>query len=154
MKIHDLIVKPLKMHIDHRGFLVEGWRSDSSESLKPEMMYVSYSNPGIRRGAHKHINQKDYFIFIGPGNFRVVIIDDRSDSPTYKMVDDFYVGENNPAAVLIPTNCWHGYQNISSKMGMVINLPDKMYKGPNYSEDIDEIRMKWENIYDWPEIED
>jgi dTDP-4-dehydrorhamnose 3,5-epimerase-like enzyme len=118
------------------------------------MMYVSFSEPGVRRGAHLHKFQQDYFIFIGSGNFRVVVVDNRPESSTYKNCADFYVGENNPAAVIIPTDCWHGYQNVSSKMGMVINIPDKLYKGKNYSEPVDEVRCKWEEIYAWPEIVD
>ena len=153
MKIHDLIVQTITPHIDHRGHLIECWRTDKS-NFNPEMMYISYSKPGVRRGAHLHRFQQDYFIFMGPGNFRVVVKDNRPDSPTYNEVDDFYVGENKPAYVIIPTDCWHGYQNVSNHTGMVINIPDKLYKGKNYSEPVDEVRCHWDEIYSWPEITD
>jgi len=148
--IKDLVVKPLKNHIDNRGYLVEGWRSDFEElpEFKPEMLYVSYSRPNVRRGAHLHHYQRDYFLFMGPGNFYVVVIDNRPDSPTYKKVTRFFAGENNPKAVLIPTNCWHGYMNVSDKEGMVLNIPDKLYKGINYSDkEVDEVRMSWDSNY-------
>ena len=153
MNIHDLIVQPLQANIDHRGYLIETFRKDKI-NFDPAMMYVSYSKPNIRRGAHLHHFQKDYFIFLGPANFRVVVIDNREDSPTYLKVDDFCVGENKPAYVVIPTNCWHGYENISDKTGMVINIPDQLYRGENYSEAVDEVRCVWSELYDWHEIND
>lgn len=153
MNIKDLIVQKIPAHIDHRGYLIEGWRSDST-NFKPEMMYVSYSNPKVRRGAHLHLYQEDYFVFLGPANFRVVVIDNRPDSSTYNDVDDFCVGVNNPAYVVVPTNCWHGYQNVSNETGMVINLPNKLYKGKNYQEKVDEVRCSWDKLYDWPGVQD
>jgi len=157
LNIEGLIVKYLKNHIDHRGYLTECWREDDDlfEGFDPKMMYVSMSEPGVRRGAHMHIKQRDYFIFIGPGNFRVAIVDDRPNSSTYKnAIDNLYVGENNPAAIIIPTGCWHGYQNVSSKVGMVINIPDKLYRGFKYSEDVDEVRKPWDEFNLWKEIND
>jgi len=155
--INGLIIKYLQPHLDHRGFLLEGWRKDypEFEDFNPEMLYVSYSEPGVRRGAHLHKFQRDYFIFIGPGNFRVVVMDGRASSSTYNDYIDICVGENKPAAIMIPTNCWHGYQNISSKPGMVLNIPDKLYKGLSYSDkEVDEVRKPWDLIYDWKEIQD
>lgn len=160
--------------MDHRGWLIEGWRSDDKlfkpcrcncepkcdtefslkKQFRPEMLYLSYSKPNVRRGAHLHTTQQDYFIFLGPSNFRVVVKDNRSDSPTYNNVADFCVGENKPTAVLIPTNCWHGYENIGNAMGAVINIPDVLYKGENYSEPVDEVRKPWDELYTWPEIQD
>lgn len=151
--IDDLIIKPLKTNIDHRGRLIETWRTDQDD-FRPEMMYISYSNPGVRRGAHLHLYQTDFFIFIGPGNFRVVVIDNRPDSQTYLDITNFYAGANNPTSVMIPPNCWHGYQNVSNELGMVINIPDKLYRGLNYSETVDEVRGSWTNLYSWPEIID
>jgi dTDP-4-dehydrorhamnose 3,5-epimerase-like enzyme len=153
MKIKDLIVQPITSHIDHRGYLIETFRKDKID-FDPQMMYISYSQPNVCRGAHLHIHQQDYFIFVGPANFRVVVVDNRPDSETYKEVDDFCVGENKPAYVIIPTNCWHGYKNISSCVGMVINIPDKLYKGLHYKDLVDEVRSPWDKIYEWPEITD
>ena len=153
MNIKDLIVQKMPVNIDHRGYLIEGWRSDLT-NFQPQMMYVSYSQPKVRRGAHLHRLQMDYFVFLGPANFRVVVIDNRDFSSTYKEVDDFYVGANNPVYVVIPTGCWHGYQNVSNEIGMVINLPDKLYKGEQYKDPVDEVRCNWNEIYDWPEVKD
>jgi len=151
--IKDLIIQKLTPHVDHRGYLIETFRKDKID-FDPTMMYVSYSKPNVRRGAHLHHYQQDYFIFIGPANFRVVVIDNRKESETYGEIADFYVGENNPAYVIIPTNCWHGYENVSDHLGMVINIPDKLYRGIDYKEPVDEVRECWSELYDWPEIRD
>lgn len=151
MNIHDLIVKPIHANVDHRGYLLEAFRKDKID-FDPAMMYISYSKPNVRRGAHLHHYQKDYFIFVGSGNFRVVVIDNRPESPTYLKIDDFYVGQNNPAFVIIPTHCWHGYENVSDVTGMVINIPDKLYRGYDYKEEVDEVRCNWNDLYEWTEI--
>ena len=51
--------------------------------------------------------------------------------------------------ILIPPGIVHGYKNISEDLGMVINYPDKLYKGWNKEEEVDEIRHeeKEDNFY-------
>jgi dTDP-4-dehydrorhamnose 3,5-epimerase len=56
----------------------------------------------------------------------------------------FEAGENHPISVVVPSRVVHAYKCVSQQGGMVINLPDKLYKGIGKSEDVDEIR--YENI--------
>jgi dTDP-4-dehydrorhamnose 3,5-epimerase len=58
------------------------------------------------------------------------------------------VGENEPTLVIVPPGVVHGYKCISTEPGLVINLPDKLYKGEGKNEEVDEIR--WEGRADSP----
>jgi dTDP-4-dehydrorhamnose 3,5-epimerase len=50
------------------------------------------------------------------------------------------VGEDDPAAVLIPAGVVHGYQNVGDIDGIVINCPNRLYAGAGRKEKVDEIR--------------
>ncbi len=50
--------------------------------------------------------------------------------------------------MIIPPGVVHGYKCISQTPAWSINLPDKLYKGPGKSEEIDEIR--WELMKNSP----
>jgi len=140
-QVHDVIVRPLPRHDDARGWLTELFRCDELPAqFLPVMAYISSTRPGITRGPHEHVAQADLFCFLGPSNFKVRMWDNRSDSPTYRKVSTLVAGENDPQLVIIPKGVVHAYQNIGDKDGIVINCPNRLYKGDRRGEEIDEIR--------------
>ena len=143
--IKDVIVRPLKKMIDERGWLAELYRQDDlGEIPTPVMSYISLTLPGVARGPHEHVSQTDYFCFIGPSNFKIVLWDNRKNSQTSGKKMIIYAGEDNPTLVVVPPGVVHGYKNIGIKEGMVVNYPDKLYKGPGKKQDVDEIRHESE----------
>jgi dTDP-4-dehydrorhamnose 3,5-epimerase len=139
--IEKVIIKKLDKYADERGWLSEIWRDDESE-FRPAMSYVSMTKPGVARGPHEHVHQSDCFIFLGPGSFRLYLWDRRDDSKTKGEKMEIEVGESNPSLVIVPPGVVHGYKCISDIPALSINLPNKLYKGPGKTEEIDEIR--WE----------
>ena len=141
-EIVGVIIDKLIKFSDERGFLVETFRKDSlSGDLQPVMSYVSYTRPGVARGPHEHKKQTDIFCFMGPGNFRIKLWDNRKESRTYGYVIEIVGGKDNPIRVIVPPGVVHGYKNISKEVdGMVLNYPDKLYRGWNRKEEVDEIR--------------
>jgi len=139
--IEGVIIKELKKFSDERGWLTEIYRRDEIDSA-PAMSYVSLTLPGVARGPHEHVYQSDYFIFIGPGSFKLYLWDRRDGSATKGAKMEIEVGEDNPCAVLVPPGVVHGYKCISQVPALSINLPDKLYKGVAKQSEIDEIR--WE----------
>src|ERR1041385_6541953 len=140
-QVHDVIVRQLPRHDDARGWLTELFRCDELPAqFLPVMAYISSTRPGITRGPHEHVDQADLFCFLGPSNFKVRMWDNRSDSPTYRKVSTLVAGENDPQLVNIPKGVVHAYQNIGDKDGIVINCPNRLYKGDRRGEEIDEIR--------------
>ncbi|MDX9779096.1 MAG: dTDP-4-dehydrorhamnose 3,5-epimerase family protein [Patescibacteria group bacterium] len=147
--IEGVIIKNLKKFSDDRGWLTEIYRRDELDS-SPAMSYVSLTLPGVVRGPHEHVYQSDYFIFIGPGNFRLYLWDRRSGSASNGKKMEIEVGVDNPCAVLVPPGVVHGYKCISDVPALSINLPDKLYKGVGKTDEIDEIR--WEEDENSPYI--
>ncbi len=145
--INDVIIKNLKKSGDARGWLSEIFRSDEI-NFKPEMSYVSITKPGAIRGPHEHKYQSDFFVFLGPGSFRLYLWDARKESATFGEHIEIEVGEDNPTSVIVPPGVAHGYKCISDTSALCVNLPDKLYKGEGKKDEIDEIR--WETDSDSP----
>jgi len=141
-EIEKVVIEKLIKFFDERGFLVETFRIDNlTDSLQPEMSYVSYTRPGIARGPHEHKKQTDIFCFMGPGNFRIKLWDNRKESKTFECCMEIVGGEDNPIRLIVPPGVVHGYKNISKEVdGMVLNYPDKLYRGWGKKEEVDEIR--------------
>lgn len=146
-KIEGVMIKKLDKYADNRGYLIETFRIDQlAEGLRPQMSYVSYTRPGIARGPHEHREQTDIFCFIGPGSFKLKLWDNREGSPTYGNFMEIVGGRENQnnrdnlISVIVPPGVVHGYKNISNEDGMVLNFPDKLYRGWGKKEEVDEIR--------------
>ncbi len=140
-EIKDVVVYPLKKYHDDRGWLAELFRHDEIDrEFYPVMSYISFTKPGIQRGPHEHVDQADLFCFIGPSTFNMRMWDNRPDSPTYRHMMSFNAGADEPLAVIVPKGVVHGYKNIGSTDGMVINCPNRLYMGEKKLDPIDEIR--------------
>jgi len=140
-QIEGVVVRKLQKFHDERGWLAELFRLDElEEEFYPAMTYISSTKPGVTRGPHEHVDQADLFCFIGPANFKLRLWDNRADSSTYRCVMTVIVGEDEPASVLIPKGVVHAYQNVGAVEGVVINSPNRLYRGRNRKETIDEIR--------------
>jgi len=151
-EIKGVVVNILQKYSDDRGVLVETFRIDNlPDKLRPVMSYVSYTKPGIGRGPHEHKLQTDIFTFLGPGEFILKLWDNRKETETYGHYMEITAGESHPVIVIVPPGVVHGYKNISQdKDGMVLNFPDKLYRGWGKKEKVDEIRH--EDDFDSPFI--
>jgi dTDP-4-dehydrorhamnose 3,5-epimerase len=139
--IQGVVCRPLGKFTDRRGWLVELFREDElAPAVQPVMAYVSETLPGVARGPHEHIEQTDLFAFLGPGDFRLYLWDAREESPTVGHKQVITVGASNPQAVLIPPGVVHAYLNVGPVPGIVLNFPNRLYRGPGKQEPVDEIR--------------
>jgi dTDP-4-dehydrorhamnose 3,5-epimerase len=142
-EINDIIIKDLVKNQDNRGWLIELFRKDQiDKDIFPEMSYISLAYPGITRGPHEHLEQTDYFCFIGPSIFKLVLWDNRKESSTYRNKMSLDVSENNLKIVIVPPGVVHAYKNIGEKPGLIINLPNKLYAGWGKKDKVDEIRYE------------
>ena len=140
-EIKGVVIRKLAKAVDSRGWLSELFRNDELESeFFPTMAYISSTNPGVTRGPHEHREQADLFCFIGPSNFKLRMWDNREESETFRCVTTVVVGQENPSSVLVPAGVVHAYQNIGETEGIVINCPNKLYRGAGRKAEIDEIR--------------
>ncbi len=141
--IDGVVFEPLPAFTDHRGWLIELFRDDELlPGQRPAMAYVSETLPGVARGPHDHVDQTDYFAFVGPGDFAVYVWDIRVESPTWGRCQRVVVGESSPHRAIIPPGVVHAYRNISAKPGWVFNAPNRLYAGKGKRGPVDELRYE------------
>jgi len=139
--IDGVKVRRLARHQDERGWLMEIFRSDElADEFHPVMSYISLTRPGVGRGPHEHADQADYFCFAGPSDFMVRLWDNREGSPTFGRRMEIRAGESDPMAILVPAGVVHGYRNVGDVDGLVINCPNRLFKGEGRKSPVDEIR--------------
>ena len=91
--IDGLLVLSSDLHHDERGYFLENWRKVDLEKFGvPESLFlnklqnnVSVSKRGTIRGMHCQGYEK--FMTVAYGKFRMIFIDLRVDSKTYKQID-------------------------------------------------------------------
>lgn len=131
--IHGAAIKPLKVMPDERGRLMEILRNDDPLFQKFGQVYLTTAYPGVVKAWHYHTKQTDHFCVVR-GMAKVVLYDGRKSSPTYRMINEFFIGELNPSLVVIPNLVMHGYKAIGTDQVYLINLPTETYNYANPDE--------------------
>lgn len=116
VQIQGLLVFESPLHHDERGYFLENWRKkDLVENGVPESFFhhklqnnVSVSKQGVIRGMHCQGYEK--LMTVAYGTFKMIFIDLRIDSPTYKSVDVIDVKPGR--AVFVPGGVANGAQSL------------------------------------------
>ena len=66
-------------------------------------------------------------LFVNQGQLKIVLYDDREESPTYRQIMELHVGDARPTFLVIPTGVWHGLQNLGSTEALMLNFPTRAY---------------------------
>jgi dTDP-4-dehydrorhamnose 3,5-epimerase len=145
--IDGVKTKKLKVIPDERGRLMEMLRSDDDLFIRFGQVYLTSAYPGVVKGWHYHKEQTDNMVVV-KGMMKIVLYDSRQGSPTYREINEFFMGEHNPLLLQIPPFVFHGFKCISSDEALVINCPTEVYQ---YQEP-DEFRVDPHDPsipYDW-----
>jgi dTDP-4-dehydrorhamnose 3,5-epimerase len=134
--IDGVLVKPLRVIPDERGRLMEILRSDDQIFVRFGQVYITTAYPGVVKGWHYHKRQTDNMTVVY-GMMKIALYDARDESPTKGMVNEFFVGLQNPMLIQIPPLVFHGFKCIGDREAIVINVPTEVY---SYSEP-DEYRV-------------
>ena len=129
------------IHIDDRGDVIEAFNPAWGISSEP-LVYVYRVSilPGVVKGWIEHHTYSDRSFFSW-GNFKIVLYDNRPDSPTYRKINELYAGIKKPTHVIIPPRVFHAIQNIGEQESWFINMPTKIY---NYASP-DKYRLPLDN---------
>ena len=145
--IHDIVIKKLITHSDDRGYFREILREDEDLLRHFGQTAVTKTYPGVIKAFHWHNDQDDIW-YVAGGMARIVLYDRRPNSPTYKVTQVVFAGEDNPVVVLIPTGVAHGYQVLGNQPVVLFYHVTRAYdpKTP------DEQRIDWNDPeigFDW-----
>lgn len=131
--IQGIRVKKLKLIPDERGRLMEILRKDDPDFQGFGQVYLTTTYPGVVKAWHLHERQTDNLCCI-QGMIKLAVYDSREDSPTYKELNQFYIGVHNPALVTIPPGVYHGWMCVSEDEALIINTPSEAYDYGNPDE--------------------
>ena len=144
--VKGIVIKQLKKIPDERGCIYHMLRCDDSIFEKFGEIYFSIVYPGVIKGWHLHKEMTLNYTVI-QGMIKLVLYDDRENSPTKGNLMELFIGEENYCLVKIPPNIWSGFMGIGNKLAIVANCatlphdPDEIKKISLYTK---EIPYNWE----------
>jgi dTDP-4-dehydrorhamnose 3,5-epimerase len=145
--IGGVILKPLKVFCDDRGFLMEVLRADDPFFRGFGQTTYTVAYPGTIKAFHWHRRQDDLW-FVAAGMAQVVLYDLREASPTFRQTDVYYLGDHNRQLLVIPTGVAHGYRVLGNDPVLLLYHTTESYNPA----DPDEERLAYndETIgFDW-----
>ena len=145
--IEGVVFKPLRVIPDERGRLMEILRCDDELFEKFGQVYMTTTYPGVIKAWHFHEKQDDNAAVVR-GMLKVALYDDRSDSPTHREVNEFFLGEHKPSILHIPKGVYHGWKCVGQTEAIVVNCVTEPYN----RETPDEFRLPFDTDkipYDW-----
>ena len=126
---------------DERGEITEIYRASWGLHADPLVyVYQTLVRPGKVKGWVVHRSQDDR-IFHSSGTLQWVLFDDRADSPTRGLLNDFTLSERRRALFVIPRGVYHAVRNVGVQDATFINLPTRPYD----HEDPDKYRLPLAN---------
>lgn len=127
-KIEGVVIHPLVRHADDRGYFEElirvtdTWFSEGFGQLSHSKMF-----PGVIKAWHLHKTQIDWW-YVASGRLMIALNDRRTDSPTFGVTQELYLGDDLPPAVLkIPAGVAHGCRAIGGETAHLFYVTSRTY---------------------------
>lgn len=121
--IEGVIVKPLRKIVDERGMIMHMLKNTDPEFKKFGEIYFSSIHPGAIKGWHLHKKMELNYAAI-TGNIKLVLYDQRENSPTKGKIQEVFIGEHNPCLVKIPPGVVNGFKVVGTQTAIVANCTD------------------------------
>ena len=118
--IDGVQINPLRQILDERGKVMHMLRRDATWFEDFGEIYFST----VETGAVKawHIHKKMVLNYAVPiGKIKLVLFDDRDNSPTKGAIQEIYLGPDNYNLVTIPPLIWNGFKGIGNITSLVAN---------------------------------
>lgn len=146
LKIHDLQVLPLKQIRDERGAVYHYLKSSDNSFKGFGEAYYSKINPNVIKGwkLHRRLHQNFCVPF---GDVKIVIFDDRIDSPSRGEFDEIVLNDTDSYYLLsMPPGLWYSFKCISGNFSLLANIINEGH------DPLESITLSLENNiipYDW-----
>lgn len=118
--IDGVAIHPLRRIPDERGMILHMLRSTDAHFEAFGEIYFSVVYPGVVKGWHIHrIMTLNYAVV--SGMIKLVLYDDRPESPTTGEVQEVFLGDAHYALVTIPPFVWNGFKGVGTTPAIVAN---------------------------------
>ena len=121
--IDGVFIEKLKKIDDPRGNVMHMLRCDAPYFKSFGEVYFSEINPGMIKAWRKHLKMTQLFA-VPIGKIRLVIFDDRKQSPTVGEIMEIETGVDNYCLIRIPALVWYGFKGMMEPFSLVTNCAD------------------------------
>ena len=121
--IDGVEVIPLKRIQDERGMVMHMLRRDDPHFTQFGEIYFLVIYPGIIKGWHLHSRMTINYAVID-GSIKLVLYDQRPDSPTRGWIQDIVFGQVNYQLVRVPPGVVNGFTAVGRRRAIVANCAD------------------------------
>jgi dTDP-4-dehydrorhamnose 3,5-epimerase len=118
--IKGVLVVPLRRIPDERGTVSHMLKSTDPHFKGFGEIYFTSVYRGVVKGWHKHREVTHHYACIF-GRVKLVLYDDREDSPTKGALLELFLGPDNYSLVVIPPDVWSGLKGMSDPYAIVAN---------------------------------
>jgi dTDP-4-dehydrorhamnose 3,5-epimerase len=132
--IDGLVLTPLKVISVLGGDVMHGLKSSDLSYQGFGEAYFSMVELGAIKAWKKHYKMTLNLV-VPVGEVRFVIYDDRKNSKSFGKFQEITISKNNYSRLTIPPKLWLGFQGISEKTSVLLNIAD-------FEHDPDEIERK------------
>ena len=118
--IEGVQVIPLRRIPDERGTVFHMLRRTDPHFIEFGEIYFATIYKNVIKGWHKHQEMTLNYVCI-TGRIKLVIYDDRENSPTQGGLMEVYLGTDSHMLTIIPPGLWNGLKGMHSPFSMVAN---------------------------------
>lgn len=144
--IEGVILTPLRQIFDERGKVMHMLSTESPVFKNFGEIYFSCTHPGVVKAWHMHKEMTlNYAVIFGEIKF--VLYDDRPNSSTRGMVQEFFISPENYMLVTVPPMIWNGFKSVGTNTSIVANcatLPHSASEIVRKNVDDPDIPYKWD----------
>lgn len=118
--IDGVNITPLRQILDERGKVMHMLRSDAPHFKQFGEIYFSCVHPGAIKGWHIHKKMTlNYAVIVG--KIKLVLYDDRENSPTRYELMEIFTGPENYELIAIPPLVWNGVKGVAEITSIIAN---------------------------------
>ena len=118
--IDGLLRVPLRRIPDERGTIMRMLRADDPHFLQFGEIYFTTVYEGVVKGWHKHREMTLNYACVF-GRIKLVVYDNRPESPTGGTVEEIFLGPDDHSLVVIPPELWTGFKGMTGPFAIVAN---------------------------------
>jgi dTDP-4-dehydrorhamnose 3,5-epimerase len=118
--IEGVQIVPLRQIPDERGKVMHMLRRTDTQFRGFGEVYFSVVFPGVVKGWHWHERMTINYA-VPYGRIKLVLYDDRPDSPTRRQLQEIFLGQDNYSLVQVPPRIWNGFKGCGTTEAIVCN---------------------------------
>jgi dTDP-4-dehydrorhamnose 3,5-epimerase len=142
--IDGVLVVPLRRIPDERGTIYHMLRRTDEHFIEFGEIYFSTIYAGVVKGWHRHRLMTLNYACIA-GRIKLVLYDERPDSPTRGSLMERFLGPDDYSLVVIPPGIWTGFKGMA-EVSILANCPTHPHD-PSNTERVDPFGDRIP--YDW-----